>query len=105
MQQEVVRRLGASPITMTLGDVLPAIQQGAIDGAVLARSVDTAMRYYDAAKYITETGQPFIFSMAFLSKKWFELAAQGPADDPRHRCAKGRRRGQQVAGRLLRQVG
>lgn len=30
------------------------------------------MRYYDAAKYITETGQPFIFSMAFLSKKWFD---------------------------------
>ncbi len=72
MQQEMVKRLGASPIAMTLGDVLPAIQQGAIDGAVLARSVDTAMRYYDAAKYITETGQPFIFSMAFLSKKWFD---------------------------------
>ena len=72
MQQEMIKRLGASPIAMTLGDVLPAIQQGAIDGAVLARSVDTAMRYYDAAKYITETGQPFIFSMAFLSKKWFD---------------------------------
>lgn len=72
MQQEMLRRLGASPIAMTLGDVLPAIQQGAIDGGVLARSVDTAMRYYDAAKYITETGQPFIFSMAFLSKKWFD---------------------------------
>jgi TRAP-type C4-dicarboxylate transport system substrate-binding protein len=27
---------------------------------------------YDAAKYITETGQPFIFSMAFISKKWFD---------------------------------
>jgi TRAP-type transport system periplasmic protein len=71
MQQEMVKRLGASPIAMTLGDVLPAIQQGTIDGAVLARTVDTAMRYYDTAKYITETGQPFIFSMAFLSKKWY----------------------------------
>lgn len=30
------------------------------------------MRYYDAAKYITEINQPFIFSMAFLSKKWFD---------------------------------
>ncbi len=36
MQQEMLKRLGASPIAMTLGDVLPAIQQGAIDGAVLA---------------------------------------------------------------------
>ena len=38
-----------------------------------ARStVDATMRYYDAAKYITEINQPFIFSMAFLSKKWFD---------------------------------
>ena len=57
---------------MTLGDVLPAIQQGAIDGAVLALTVDTTMHYYDAAKYITQSNQPFIFSMAFLSKKWFD---------------------------------
>ena len=72
MQQEMLKRLGASPIAMTLGDVLPAIQQGAIDGAVLALTVDTTMRYYDAAKYITTTGQPFIFSLAYLSKKWFD---------------------------------
>jgi TRAP-type C4-dicarboxylate transport system substrate-binding protein len=72
MQQEMLKRLGASPIAMTLGDVLPAIQQGAIDGAVLALTVDATMRYYDAAKYITEINQPFIFSMAFLSKKWFD---------------------------------
>ena len=51
---------------------LPAIQQGTIDGAVLALTVDATMRYYDAAKYITETNQPFIFSMGFLSKKWFD---------------------------------
>lgn len=72
MQQEMIKRLGASPIAMTLGDVLPAIQQHTIDGAVLALTVDATMRYYDAAKYITTTGQPFIFSMAFLSKKWFD---------------------------------
>ena len=27
-------RLGATPVAMTLGDVLPALQQGAIDGAI-----------------------------------------------------------------------
>ncbi|HTV26842.1 MAG TPA: TRAP transporter substrate-binding protein [Xanthobacteraceae bacterium] len=72
MQKEMLNRLGASPIAMTLGDVLPALQQGAIDGAVLATTVDATLKMYDAAKYITETGQPFIFSMAFLSKKWFD---------------------------------
>ncbi len=77
MQEELIKRLGGSPIAMTLGDVLPAIQQGAIDGAVLALTVDATMHYYDAAKYITTTGQPFIFSMAFLSKKWVDAL---PAD-------------------------
>lgn len=77
MQEEMVKRLGASPIAMTLGDVLPAIQQGAIDGAVLALTVDATMKFYDAAKYITETNQPFIFSMGFLSKKWYDAL---PAD-------------------------
>src|SRR5579864_2637676 len=72
MQQEMLKRLGASPVAMTLGDVLPAIQQGAIDGAVLALTVDATMRYYYDDKETTETNQPFIFSMAFLSKKWFD---------------------------------
>lgn len=72
MQEEMLNRLGASPVAMTLGDVLPAIQQGAIDGAVLATTVDATMKMYDAAKYITETGQPFIFSEAFISKKWYD---------------------------------
>jgi TRAP-type transport system periplasmic protein len=72
MQEEMLRRLGATPVAMTLGDVLPAIQQGTIDGAVAAITVFTTMQYQDAAKYVTETGQPFIFSMTFLSKKWFD---------------------------------
>jgi TRAP-type transport system periplasmic protein len=77
MQQEMLRRLGATPVAMTLGDVLPAIQQRAIDGAVAAMTVYTTMQYVDAAKYVTETGQPFIFSMGFISKKWYDAL---PAD-------------------------
>jgi TRAP-type transport system periplasmic protein len=77
MQQEMIKSLGASPVAMTLGDVLPAIQQGAIDGSVLAMTVITTMHYWDAAKYVTEIDQPFIFSMAFLSKKWVDAL---PAD-------------------------
>jgi TRAP-type C4-dicarboxylate transport system substrate-binding protein len=77
MQQEMIKSLGASPVAMTLGDVLPAIQQGTIDGSVLAMTVITTMHFWDAAKYATEIDQPFIFSMAFLSKKWFDSL---PAD-------------------------
>ncbi len=63
-------RLGATPVAMTLADVLPAIQQGAIDGAIAGMPVFTAMQYQDAAKYVTETGQPYIFLLVALSEKW-----------------------------------
>jgi TRAP-type transport system periplasmic protein len=69
---EQVSRLGATPIDMTLGDVLPGIQQGAIDGAVAQVAVFTTMMYFDAAKSITETNHNYIFSVAELSRKWFE---------------------------------
>jgi TRAP-type C4-dicarboxylate transport system substrate-binding protein len=72
MQQEMLKRFGATPVAMTLGDLLPAIQERTIDGAVAVTTVDVTMKIYDAAKYITETGQPFVFSMTFISKKWFD---------------------------------
>ena len=57
---------------MTLGDVLPALQQGAIDGAVAAFAVFTPMHYQDAAKYVTETNQPALFSIMEVSRKWYD---------------------------------
>jgi TRAP-type C4-dicarboxylate transport system substrate-binding protein len=65
-------RLGATPVAMTLGDVLPALQQGAIDGAVAAVPVFTNMQFQDAAKYVVETTQPAIFIAVQISKKWYE---------------------------------
>ncbi|HXQ53675.1 MAG TPA: TRAP transporter substrate-binding protein [Stellaceae bacterium] len=69
-QNVALERLGATPVAMSLGDVLPAIQQGAIDGAVSGMTVFTSMQYQDAAKYVTRTGQPFIFLIVELSSKW-----------------------------------
>jgi len=66
------QRLGASPVAMTLGDVLPALQQGTIDGALGGNVVFTPMHFQDAAKYITETGQPTVFSIVETNKKWYD---------------------------------
>jgi TRAP-type C4-dicarboxylate transport system substrate-binding protein len=71
-QLEMIKRMDASPVAMTLGDVLPAIQQGAIDGALATMTVYTTMHYQDAAKYITETGQPWVNIVAVLSRKWVD---------------------------------
>jgi TRAP-type C4-dicarboxylate transport system substrate-binding protein len=71
-QSEALKRLGATPVAMTLGDVLPALQQGAIDGAVSGITVFSAFHYQDAAKYVTEMNQPSIFLMLEISKTWYQ---------------------------------
>jgi TRAP-type C4-dicarboxylate transport system substrate-binding protein len=62
---------------MSLSDVLPALQQGTIDGALGAIQVFTALGYYDTTKYMNETGHAFVFVLAALSKRWFDTL---PAD-------------------------
>ena len=71
-QLELIKRMGGSPVAMTLGDVLPALQQGAIDGTLTTMTQYTTLHYVDAAKYVVTTGQPYVSSMAVLSKKWVE---------------------------------
>ena len=72
-QSVAFERLGVTPVAMTLGDVLPALQQGAIDGADAALNVYVPFHYVDAAKYVTETNQPAIFTVIEISKKWYDL--------------------------------
>jgi TRAP-type transport system periplasmic protein len=69
-QLELIRRLDASPVAMTLADVLPGLQQGAIDGALSTITVYTTFQYVDVAKYIVETDQPYLNSIVMMSKKW-----------------------------------
>jgi TRAP-type C4-dicarboxylate transport system substrate-binding protein len=76
-QTQAIERLGATPVAMTLGDVVPAIQQGAVDGAVGGIVVWTPMHFQDAAKYVTETGQPAVYAIVEINKTWYNSL---PAD-------------------------
>jgi TRAP-type C4-dicarboxylate transport system substrate-binding protein len=71
-QSAAFQRLGATTVAMSLGDVLPAIQQGTIDAALNGMTIYTSMHYQDAAKFITEINQPTIFSIIELSKTWYD---------------------------------
>ena len=71
-QSEALKRLGVTPVAMTLGDVLPALQQGAIDGAIAGITVFSAFHYQDVAKFVTEVNQPSIFLMLEISKTWYQ---------------------------------
>jgi TRAP-type transport system periplasmic protein len=76
-QSTALQRLGGTPVAMTLGDVLPAIQQGAIDGAYAGVQVFTGMHFFDAAKAVTLVDQPAIFLVAEANAKWLDSL---PAD-------------------------
>jgi TRAP-type transport system periplasmic protein len=76
-ERELLARLGATGVPLSLGDVLPALQQGTIDGSLGSLGVFTAFAYYDAAKYWNDTAATYVVSMATMSKRWFDTL---PAD-------------------------
>ncbi len=71
-QLELIKRMGGSPVAMTLADVLPGLQQGAIDGSLTTITQYTTLHMVDAAKYVTKTGQPYVSSISVISKKWLD---------------------------------
>ena len=71
-QLEMIKRMDASPVAMTLADVLPGLQQGAIDAALATITIYTTMQYQDAAKFVIESDQPYLNSIIVMSKKWLD---------------------------------
>jgi TRAP-type transport system periplasmic protein len=71
-QIDQIARLGGTGVPMSLGDVLPALQQGTIDGALGGLQVFAPFRYWGTAKYVNETGHAFTFELAVMSKRWFD---------------------------------
>jgi TRAP-type transport system periplasmic protein len=63
-QTVAFERLGITPVAMSLGDVLPALQQGAIDGAITGIGPMVKFHMVDAAKYVLKS-----ISREFLSSK------------------------------------
>jgi TRAP-type C4-dicarboxylate transport system substrate-binding protein len=71
-QSVAFQRLGATPVAMSPADVLPAIQQGALDGAAFGVQLLSGLHFYDSVKYVTMTSHSAIYIIVELSKKWYE---------------------------------
>jgi TRAP-type transport system periplasmic protein len=80
MHIEPFRRLGASPVSMPLGEVISAMQNRAIDGFIGGASVFTAFKYYDIAKGLTALPSSFIIVAALANKDF--LKSLGPELEP-----------------------
>ncbi|CCB66579.1 TRAP transporter substrate-binding protein [Hyphomicrobium sp. MC1] len=72
IQIESVKKLGASPIPISLGEVLPSLQQGTIDGVYIVLSVINQLRFYDVAPVMTETAFTYSTSVFVLSRTWLD---------------------------------
>src|SRR5919205_811117 len=57
---EPFRHFGTSPLSMPLGEVLPAMQNRTIDGAVAGLTVFPGFKYYDVAKNMTYLPGPYL---------------------------------------------
>ncbi len=76
-EQASVQALGMASIPMALPEVLPALQQGTIDGVSTGLTIFTSLRYYDAAPNAIETNLWGILSGVLMSKSWL---SEQPAD-------------------------
>jgi TRAP-type C4-dicarboxylate transport system substrate-binding protein len=66
-QSASFKRLGTTPVAMSPGDVMTAL-----DAAVAGVELLSGLHFYDAAKYITMTNHAAIFYLVEISKKWFD---------------------------------
>lgn len=71
-EQAAVASLGAAPVPMSLPEVVPALQQGTIDGVSAVLGVFVPFRYNDSAPNIVNTGLWALTSTAMVSKVWFD---------------------------------
>jgi TRAP-type C4-dicarboxylate transport system substrate-binding protein len=71
-EQAAVASLGAAPVPMSLPEVVPALQQGTIDGVSTVIGVFVPFRYNDAAPNIVDTRLWALTATAFISKIWYD---------------------------------
>jgi TRAP-type C4-dicarboxylate transport system substrate-binding protein len=72
LERAKMAKLGATGIGMPLSEVVPALDQGTIDGAISTLSVFVSFKMNDLVKVITVTNDTFIIGMAVVSKSWLD---------------------------------
>lgn len=68
----VFKALGANPIPIAWGDVLTALQQGAIDGEGNSWSLIYHTRHHEALKFMAETNYNYSYHVLCINRKYFE---------------------------------
>jgi C4-dicarboxylate-binding protein DctP len=72
IERETLATYGASPAPMSLEEVLPAIQQGVIDGSKSGMTVFVMFKYQATAKYAIRTNETMICTPVVASRAWLD---------------------------------
>jgi TRAP-type transport system periplasmic protein len=76
IQIEPFRKLGLLPVSLPLGEVLPAMSNRTIDGVISALAVFNNFKYYDIAKSVTYLPATTLFAPAVINRQF--LKSLGP---------------------------
>jgi C4-dicarboxylate-binding protein DctP len=69
---EPFRKLGASPLSIPLGEVMPAMQNRAIDAFIGGLTVFTSFKYYDVAKGLTQLPGSFLIASGLVNRNFMK---------------------------------
>ena len=72
LERQKMAKLGATGVGMPLSEVVPALDQGTIDGTISGLSIFVAFKMNDLLKVITVTNDTFINSIAVVSTAWLD---------------------------------
>jgi len=76
IQVEPLKKLGVIPVSLPLGEALPAMQNKTIDGMVGAAAPYVAFKYYDIAKPMTYLPTTLFAAPVVVNRQW--LKSLGP---------------------------
>ena len=69
---ELMKRYGATGVAMSLGEVLPSLQQGVIDGVRSGLSIFVPFKFYTIAKHVVRTEETISCPIQMASKVWLD---------------------------------
>ena len=81
IQVEPFKKLGVIPVSLPLGEALPAMQNKTIDGMVGAAAPYVAFKYYDIAKPMTYLPATMFAAPVVVSRRLDEVARPGAGKD------------------------
>ena len=72
LEMKAFQAMGALPTTLDWNELYSGLQQGVVDGQENPYSLIDVAKFYEAQKYLTDTGHSFDFAVVLMNKGFFD---------------------------------